>query len=86
MPLGVQHMGQARPHVDETSGCSVMSVDIFHSLLPAMSPLSLLLNGSLYSRERLHRLKKPLKSHQLLFPTKSETCLVANEYQIQTLE
>lgn len=32
------------------------------------------------------QVKKTLKSHQLLFPTKSETCLVANEYQIQILE
>lgn len=32
------------------------------------------------------QVKKTLKSHRLLFPTKSETLLVANEYQIHTLE
>lgn len=77
VPLGVQHMGEARPHVDETSGCSLMSVHIFHSLLPTMSPLRWLLKCSLHSRESQHKFKKKKKSHQLLFTTKSETSLVA---------
>lgn len=63
VPLGVQHMGEARPHVDETSGCSLMSVHIFHSLLPTMSPLCWLLKCSLHSRESQHKLKKKKKEN-----------------------
>lgn len=55
---GVQHMGEARPHVGETSGCSLMSVHIFHSLLPTMSPLPQLLNSSLQSKLETAQVKR----------------------------
>lgn len=80
-----QHMGEARPRVDETFGCSLMSVHIFHSLLPPMSPLPQLLNYSLQRRERQRRLKET-KIPPASLSTKSESLLVANGYQIHPQE
>lgn len=85
MPTGVQHMGEARPHVDETFGCSLMSIHFFHSLLPTMSPLSQLLNPSLQSREKKHRLKQT-KIPPASLSTKSESLLAANGYRIHPQE
>lgn len=86
MPLGVQHTSEACPHGDETSGCSLMSVHIFHhSLLPTMSPLPQLLNPSLQSRERQRRLKET-KIPPASLRTEGESLLVANGYWIHPQE
>lgn len=86
MPLGVQHTSEACPHGDETSGCGLMSVHIFHhSLLPTMSPLPQLLNPSLQSRERQRRLKET-KIPPASLRTEGESLLVANGYWIHPQE